>query len=383
MRIAELIALLCLLFTAVAPAQQWNIGFTAGTRLTNDFLTVRNSNPADQFGNPANFFRWRSGDRSPILGMSFETWISRQFSFEASVLHREFHSEITFREFPLGLPATENITQFKAGRTWVFPLLLKYHLPTGSTWRPFLSAGPSFRTQEDVAGIQPSQAGLSVGAGVTYKWKRLNISPSLRYTRWKKENVFPRYATKPDQLEFLTTFGIESNSKLHRIAGGKIQFGAIVGMPLLKGFSTYPFFERPEERWRYSAGLLLETRLPRMLALEVNGIYRPIRAKGANPDRPTAYSVLTWQIPVLLKKYWTLASYRPFLAAGPSFRLSGNLNGYDPSKFGGTIGLGLEKLFGPARISPAIRYTRWLNDKPRSSQLTNPHSLEVLVGISF
>ncbi len=375
-------AIVCIALTGVANAQQWNVSFTGGTRLTNDFPTTEFTNPADRFGNPANYFRFRSGERSPILGASFEARLNSIFSFEASVLHRELQSEITFREFPVGQPERERITNRSAARTWVFPLLLKYHLPARGAWRPFLSAGPSFRTQEDVAGAQPSQAGFSAGAGATYTWKRLTLSPTLRYTRWRREDVFPRYATKPDQLEFLTSIGFLTSPSFHRIGGSKIHFGALFGFPLLRGFDSFPFFERPQERLRYAAGIQIEADLPKSFAIEVNGIYNPIRAKGDNPDRRIAYSVLTWQIPVLVKKYWDVGEWKPFVAGGPSFRLSGNLNGYEPSKFGGTIGAGVSRSLGPARISPSLRYTRWRNDSGGFFR-TYPHSLELLVGISF
>lgn len=119
-------------------------------------------------------------------------------------------SEITFTEFLPGGTNRGSTSERTALLAWEFPLLLKYTFPPIGWFRPFLAAGPSFRTQEDVAVTEPSQVGISTGAGATLHWGRLRISPALRYARWAKENIFPRYATKPDEIEFLTSFGVET-----------------------------------------------------------------------------------------------------------------------------------------------------------------------------
>ncbi|MGC4054109.1 MAG: hypothetical protein QM757_33915 [Paludibaculum sp.] len=91
---------------------------------------------------------------------------------------------------------------------------MKYTFPESrlsGKLRPFLESGPSFRTQEDAAAAEPSQYGFSAGAGVAYHWRKLRVSPAFRYTRWARESIYPRYATKPDQLEFLTSVAYDRN----------------------------------------------------------------------------------------------------------------------------------------------------------------------------
>src|SRR5258705_112639 len=84
---------------------------------------------------------------------------------------------------------------FTAVRTWEFPVMLKYTLPASpftARLRPFLAAGPSFRTQEDAAGTEPSRFGVSVGTGAAFHLGRFSIAPALRYTRWARESIYPR-----------------------------------------------------------------------------------------------------------------------------------------------------------------------------------------------
>jgi hypothetical protein len=74
---------------------------------------------------------------------------------------------------------------------------------------------------------------------------------------------------------------------------------------------------------------------------------------------------------------------------GPSLRLSGNTNGYMPSRYGAVVGAGLEALEGPVRLTPAVRYTRWTKDQfaagtPRYDYArTAANQVEILFGFSF
>ena len=112
-----------------------------------------------------------TGPRSFIFGASVQARISDAFSVEANVLHRPINSMIINTEF---LPNGVNNTytdHFTAVRTWEFPVMLKYTLPASpftGRLRPFLAAGPSFRTQEDAAGTEPSRFG-----GIRRRWSRL------------------------------------------------------------------------------------------------------------------------------------------------------------------------------------------------------------------
>jgi hypothetical protein len=138
------------------------------------------------------------------------------------------------------------------------------------------------------------------------------------------------------------------------------------------------------ERIGYLAGVSGQLELGHGLALEVDGIYKPLHN--------SVYTVLTWDFPVLVKYHLTKLGPAPFLEAGPAFRLGGNLNGYNPSNFGLTVGAGAETRMGRALLSSALRYTRWAKDAlPRYErpagqsgyQRTNANIVELLGGIGF
>ncbi|MCW5982465.1 MAG: outer membrane beta-barrel protein [Bryobacteraceae bacterium] len=390
-RIPFLLLAAWFVFASAGSGQRLHFGVAGGTNLTSNFPVTDVSTPADAFGNPANRFQYLTGPRSFIFGAMAEVGISEQLSLEANVLHRPLKSQIVFTEF---FPDGSNVTtryQLTAARAWEFPVLLKYTLPSSrqaGRARPFFAAGPSFRTQEDAGAVQPSQFGLSAGAGVALRWGRIHVSPTLRYARWRRESIAPRYATKPDQLEFLTTVSYETDPGSRRVAGRALELGAIVGLPVTRGF--HPILgERVPERMRYLAGLVARTKLKGNLSIEVDAIYKPLRAGGDDTHR---FSVLTWQFPVLARYSRPVGKWSPFAEAGPSFRLAGNLNGYNPSHYGLTVGGGIEARARDARLSPGIRYTRWAQD-PRPSWLpsgvpfnyprTNTNDLELVLGASF
>lgn len=116
-----------------------------------------------------------------------------------------------------------------------------------------------------------------------------------------------------------------------------MELGAIAGLFLTRAFPRTGYGGVTDERTGYLAGLTMQMTLIKNLAIEVDAIYKPLRVAGTRPDRPTASSVLTWQFPVLAKYRWARPKWTPFAEAGPSFRLYGNHNGYNPSRYDATF----------------------------------------------
>jgi hypothetical protein len=116
---------------------------------------------------------------------------SRDFS--ASNLPLSFSVEVDALYRPLNLTTTNTVIAGPGFMTsvsgklnsWEFPLLAKYRLP-GHLIRPFIEAGPSFRsvTNESFAGIHLSSVGFTAGVGVEGKLGPIRIAPAVRYTRW-------------------------------------------------------------------------------------------------------------------------------------------------------------------------------------------------------
>ncbi len=348
--------------------------------------------PADAFGNPANRFQYLTGGRSLIVGALVEGRLSGGFSIEANVLHRPLMSTIIFSEFPAGGAPRVSTSHFTAVEAWEFPVMLKYSLPFAGRLRPFLAAGPSFRSQENASATEPSRLGVSAGAGTAFHLGRIRIAPALHYTRWARESIYPRYATKPDQLEFLTSLAYQTESDSRVFAGRKLELGAVAGLPVTRGFRPAAQDATIVERMRYLAGLMAQMNVVGNFSLEADAIFKPLRAGSPTPNVQTPFSVLTWQFPVLAKYRWSRRVWTPFAEAGPSFRLAGNLNGYNPSHYGMTIGGGMETRTHGMRLSPALRYTRWAADalafrRPSGVELnyprTNANAIEFIFGVSF
>ena len=119
----------------------------------------------------------------------------------------------------------------------------------------------------------------------------------------------------------------------------------------------------------YVIGPMVEVGLPLSgSSVEIDALYRPMNLTTAQvlPDGSlnsiSPATVVTWELPALLKYLFGSGRMKPFIEAGPSFRVAGNLNNAAPSPYGATGGLGVEAQIGRLKISPVIRYTHWAAD---------------------
>ena len=394
MRIARLLSgyltltLGLLAFCCAGHAQRLSIGFVGGTALTNDFPTTQFTTPADPY-NAAAFFQFRTGPRQFIGGASLEVRLSNFLSIETNVLHRPMTAVITYISYPTNAPSMGSVYNLGEVVEWEFPVLLKYRFGK-QLWfggaRPFLEAGPSFRTREHASAVEPSMFGLSAGAGLEWRLGPLSFAPELRYTRWDPEHIAPKYVTKADQMEILATFAYHTNPESWRVGGRGLALGLIAGIPSPLSFTSPQ--GGAKNKFTYMGGVVLEARISGRFSIEGDAIYRPLRS-GFDSNNP--FTVITWDFPVLAKYRWLRPSWTPLIEAGPSFRVSGNLNGYNPSSYGFTAGGGVEKHVGAIWISPVLRYTRWAKDaNPEAAfapgydfNRTNANSVELACGIRF
>jgi hypothetical protein len=283
--------------------------------------------------------------------------------------------------------------------TWQFPVLAKYRFSLGRV-RPFLEAGPSFRTAGNLNSADPSHFGVTAGVGVETEWRRLRIAPRVRYTRWAED---PWYAvrTRSDQLEFLVGISYASVSDAHPL-GRRISFGAVIGPDVSGGSrtATYTWIDpstgtpttirTSSGPGRLVVGPLVELSLSPRFSIEGNAIshsYRSAtRVVGGRED--SSSWAAPWVFPVLVKYRLATGSWRPFLALGPSFRLPKESGGAWLSNYGATAGAGVEIRLKRLKIAPAVRYTHWGPGRPRvaGADVTSGVSrsqMHVLVGVSF
>lgn len=264
-------------------------------------------------------------------------------------------------------------------------------MPALGAIRPFVEAGPSFRTRHNPAPTEPSQVGVSAGAGIEWRAGAFRISQALRYTRWQYDGDYPRIATKRDQIELVAGISYGTSLPSWRVRGRKLRFGMIGGAPLTDGLQQIPAPDRIDELPGYIGDLAAELELSRRFSIEANGLYRPFRTDRISEspvfgESHFEFTVVTWQFPALVKYSLRPESrIQPVLEAGPSFRLSGNLNGANPSSFGFTAGGGFQTFYQALKLSPALRYMRWAEDSnpyPWAFR-TGQNQVELLVSFTF
>jgi hypothetical protein len=367
------IAFLCVAFASPLCGQEFRLGFVGGTSITPNYAAATSVYPGDPV-NPPSIFTAESGSRSLIAGVSLEALFSNRFSVEGNVLHRDLWARAIETLNPNTSAASTSTRSFVGSTTWEFPLLFKY--TTGANrWRPFIDGGVSFRSLERTPAPGPSRLGVTAGAGVAIGFGRLQLTPQLRYTRWKQAESNGYYDAKRDQLEFLTGISYRMPTAM-RLGNQRLAVGVLGGARLNETLVGVP----NRVNRRAFGGVSLDVNLRAGLSLEGDGIYKPIGI--------SKYSVLTWEFPVLLKYHWAVRGARFFGEAGPSFRASGNLqSSIPPSTYGFTLGAGIEKRTKIVRIAPALRYTRWTSEQrysgPSSRIQYNPNSIDLVVGVVF
>lgn len=143
---------------------------------------------------------------------------------------------------------------------------------------------------------------------------------------------------------------------------------------------------------RWIAGATFDVRLPLHLSVESDSLYHELRFKlgiqyvQSPPDWQTQRQhVVTWEFPVLVKYHFQLPLVKPFVDAGPAFRVLGNLSHTNPSNHGFAAGLGIETHLWKLRFAPQFRYLRWAHDinVPMFGLTTVTDQVEFLTAITF
>src|SRR5438552_2799321 len=231
--------------------------------------------------------------------------------------------------------------------TLLLPLREAIQRPVGSppiTQRSFPSA---------------STFAASFGGSVDYRiTDRLSfriVQPELSLTRIDTGN----------QYNFRLSTGLvftSGRSSFGQSSGAQFSFGVIGGAALTDAFGhdntgfiiapngIEPTLYRSYSTLKdYAIGPMIEVGLPwRGLSVEIDALYRPMNLTlaGVGPDGSlnsiSPATVVTWELPALVKYRFGSSSVKPFIDAGPCFRGSGNRNGALPSNYGGTAGLGVE-----------------------------------------
>ncbi len=189
-------------------------------------------------------------------------------------------------------------------------------------------------------------------------------------------------------------------------AAQRFTVGAVGGLNLTSDFPAFSAkygdplggttnVVRSGKHHTFVGGASVEYRMDDWFSVEADVLHRTLRVQStATPSsgQPSVATLTagTMEFPVLLKFRMAptnplAQSYltRPFVEIGPSFRASYNAGPIHPSKFGGTIGAGLEIAFGRFALAPTIRYTRWRHEDSSLPITTKQDQVEALVGVNY
>jgi hypothetical protein len=131
-----------------------------------------------------------SNARDYIIGPFAELWLPFGFGVEADALYRPL-------SFAVQQPGFSSSTRFS---TWEFPILAKYRFKFPIV-RPYIDAGPSFRTTTSGTRYL-SNHGIAVGGGLDIKALFLHVSPEIRYTRWGSDSSHGSIPAGSSRLSF-------------------------------------------------------------------------------------------------------------------------------------------------------------------------------------
>jgi hypothetical protein len=180
----------------LASAQSFSVGVIGGATLTEDFQnkTVEEPNGADlAYSTPKHW----------LVGGTVEARLPLHLSIEADAIYHELEFTTAFQE----QSGTLNSVSPAPVVTWEFPILAKFRFSLPVV-KPFIDAGPAFRSAGNLNSTSPSNHGIAAGVGVEAHLWKLKIAPQFRYLRWARDQNqilgFDNPATVPDQVEFLT-----------------------------------------------------------------------------------------------------------------------------------------------------------------------------------
>lgn len=375
--LALLVSALLLAGVIPASAQRLSIGVVGGVNVGDDFTLQQDR--VGTGGNPPLTIRTfnRTSSFTPKIGPKVEFALTKEWSVEAAIFFQQpLYTLRAEYDPPLELhfgqpPVSEQVNRYNEA-IFEIPLLLKYRTPL---WRRLvLEAGPSFRPFGGFDG--PGSIGITGGIGVAFHAGPVRFQPTVRYTRWSASEVrFPQF--RQDNVSLLLNADLPPDRIRCSGQGAPLSIGFIGGTTLTSGFPEKEGFVGQTTRL---AGVAFEVRPTNHWAVEANVLYHPLIL-----SEMARATVLTWEIPVLAKYRFRREGWRPFVAVGPSFRVSGNHNSTNPSTPGFTAGGGVEFHHWRMAFAPTLRFVHWAKDDPaeNSPASTNRNHVQILLSISF
>lgn len=192
------------------------------------------------------------------------------------------------------------------------------------------------------------------------------------------------------------TFGFTAGATLTPDTGsgyagtGEATVGMVINGEFADSGAAWVLYRR-RDSIRPLLGAFAETKLTRNFSLQANVLFRTLGSKTdfIYPDYDASFphqdaTTDLWEIPILFKYRFGGSKVRPFLGAGPSFRIQNATPpaGWLPmSRYGAAVALGIDIPFGRRwTITPQVNYTRWAADARRWG-IRN--QVQAMIGFSF
>jgi Outer membrane protein beta-barrel domain len=189
-----------LLFSTACFAQfPLSFGIKGGVPLTDSF----------QQGGESRMFSYNvdvySASKNYIVGPMVQLWLPFHLAVEADALYRPLNVT-EYTSTPVGAMTYQTTSVSGNYGSWEFPVVAMYRFSFPIV-KPYLEAGPSFRTASAQPLSRLSSDGATVGAGVDFHLLMLHIAPEFRYTHWSRDSAATaatEFVTSyENQVEFL------------------------------------------------------------------------------------------------------------------------------------------------------------------------------------
>jgi hypothetical protein len=169
----------------------------------------------------------------------------------------------------------------------------------------------------------------------------------------------------------------------------QIHLGVRAGVPLTditETISSGSVLKNLPSRW--SVGPMVELDLPAGFGVEVNALYRRVGYEGPAGRGPLSGEIREftdglWDFPIIAKYRFPGAVGRPYIGGGWTYRRLNDLLRFSSGSNGFVLAAGVRINAVVLKISPELRYTRWVNEDIQPGFRTNRNQLEILIGVSF
>jgi len=316
---------------------------------------------------------------TPLGGVKVEFALPGNWSIEADLLGTVYRGasvvrfDPPFQRFP-DSPQVTGLSPSRLSEAAVdVPVLGKYRFNALNRQRLFLEAGIAFRPWLTPTSL--SRRGYIVGGGLQYRRGAFMFEPTLRFTRWPLGYPGSEGKANQNQLEVLLAVQRVLPSGMQSRLKQSLAVGVLAGFSLI---NDYPD-KGGEHGYRSKlVGLAFNYNLAPRWSAELDALYHPLILS----ERAQA-TVITWGFPVLAKYRISRRGMRPFLEAGPNFRVAGNTNGTSPSHIGATAGVGAEAQWRQWKVAPVLRFNYRTPDGPSVyTEQTTRNQVTLLIGFS-